>query len=779
MPATRTFALVQSEDQWGRCAHENTALLPDGVRLRFRDEVPPVEPPLEELRVRELPSGSGVVPAGLAFDPWRRLYRTLPERGQVERLAWAADESAVAEREPLQLFATDPIPAGDFQPAESPATPLRQPQSVAVDRNGRLYVAETGAGRILVYDLFDRRLLRVVPTLPARPLDLACAGGRVLALLDQAPFIVWLDARRGPFPLDLGDVDLAALGRPARLATWPDRQGDELLLLVDAGTVESRVVPLARPTDPIGVPLASDLELVPGRRPAEGTQILVVARGPGQSFARLALAENLVARLSSLRARGYDGRGLVRSPDDRIGYWSALGFRHAAVDRARYATQGRVTTFQLDSGQFQTRWGRVLLDACVPQGTDVRIWCHATDELGDGPRWPRTPPVVEQLDLPRPDLSPPMPPADWLRDPGPPQQLYRRTTGSELPWISPQEDELTTFEGPADAPPGRYLWVSLELLGNGRSTPRVSGLRVEYPAHDLLRRLPAVLSRDPVAGDFLQRYLGMFASVLSDLDAAASHRHLLIDPRACPNEMLAWLASLLGFPLDDRWSAASQRLALSQVMELYRRRGTVAGLRRLLGIYLRPDLAAEPDLLDASCTILENFRLRGNSHARLTAAGDPRQGVVVGSFQVAGDPLPQPGAATVGVVSAGAGPAGGAPSATGAEGDRAATDAFARHAHRFSLIIPRSLSPEQLAVVRQILEVHRPAHTLYEICTVDSGLRIGRGAYLEVTTLIGRGGEFGQARVGQTVLGAGSAIGRRRAGIDVGSGRLGQDTRSN
>jgi hypothetical protein len=74
---TRPFALVHTPDQWGRSAHAGTAIERSTGAVRLAG-VPEAESPPRDA---PLPS-----PAGLAFDPWCRLFRSLPEEGRIERI---------------------------------------------------------------------------------------------------------------------------------------------------------------------------------------------------------------------------------------------------------------------------------------------------------------------------------------------------------------------------------------------------------------------------------------------------------------------------------------------------------------------------------------------------------------------------------------------------------------------------------------------------------------------------------------------------------------------
>jgi hypothetical protein len=102
-------------------------------------------------------------------------------------------------------------------------------------------------------------------------------------------------------------------------------------------------------------------------------------------------------------------------------------------------------------------------------------------------------------------------------------------------------------------------------------------------------------------------------------------------------------------------------------------------------------------------------------------------------------------------------------------------DAFATHAHRFSVLIPRDLDPGQLAVVRDLLDLNRPAHTVVEICA-GQGMRVGVGLYLAVSTAVGPSSAFAAAVVGRSSVGGGTVVGRGRAGVRVGATRLAGNT---
>jgi phage tail-like protein len=756
MPAPRPFTLIRTHDQWLRSSHEGTALEGEAPQLYWRDEK--AESAADETPFTERG-------AGLAFDGYCRLYHSVPAEGRVERWLWAAHDplqlaggQASQVDLPLDLFgAGQEAPVGDFEiPSEKPAA-LQGPRGLAVDENQRLFVAESGAKRILIYDLWSRRLLRRVQ-LGAAPIDLATDGRSVFALLASPSGLVKLDARTGPQPL----AWRSEVADPSRITVSPE---GELFILDRAGSSSSRIVRFGNPGEVIEVEFATDIEFQTGgallTQACEGAgAVLVVARRPGEDFLRFCLGDNQPAALPPLKARGYDGLGMALTPDGRIVFWTAAGPRHAVAARLRYLPQGRVTTYRLDSGEFHTVWGRIFLDACIPRGTAVTVRCITADEPPEDSEIPRLRPANTQADPPYPELSPPMPPqslADQLKA-SPAQPLHRRETGRELPWVRLAEDDrFETYETPALAPPGRYLWVRLELSGDTRSTPRIRALRVEYPSHDYLRRIPQTFSRDEQVASFLRRYLAIFEGAMGELEAEADARRALLDPRSAPVEILPWLAGFLGLTFDERMSHAPRpggstedvrRKLIAEATWLFRFRGTVAGLRRFLEIYL-----------GSAPILIEKFRARGLGGAMLGEGGGLSSNSVLGAGFRVGGAIGQ----TEGQMS----------QASIAKVE----DAFETHAHSFAVIIPTSLTSEQSEVVARILDLHRPAHTLVEVCALEAGMRVGRGLHVALTSMIGRGAGFDQWQLGASPLGRGAILGVRAPGTTIGGTRLGQDSR--
>jgi phage tail-like protein len=751
----RPYALLRTGDQWIRSSFEQTFLdLQSGiVELAWSTTTLHSNAP------------APAVGAGLAFDNECRLYHSRPDDGVVERLLVSLqDPAAPVQDQPIPtrlIGGDDPEQLGDFS-ITHPGSSLVTPRGLAVDVNDRLFVADAGADRVLVYDLWSERLLRVLAMPGEDPTDLAVDGVTVHAVLSGSKRIVTFTARSQPIDLPLPTG--FTVSNPSRIAVAP---GGTIAILGDAGTLAAHiwVIESGRLIADLGnAPewqYATDIEW-------ESDTVLVVARQPGADFVRLQIANagQDLTELPPLRARGYDGLGIVAIPpllqpanergsapgSRRIGFWTDHGFRSAIPARLEYARTGRVTTFVLDSGAFQNAWGRLFLDACIPDGTDVCVDCVTLDEMDDTPTMVRLPPGnVQHVTIARPHLSPAMLPIDRIPD-SVINPLHRRESGRELPWTQPvASDPFETYEAPIVAPPGRYLWITLELRGNTKRTPRIKCIRAEHPSHDYLRRLPRTFSRDPSAASFLLRYLAIFEGFLGEIEARGVDRDLLLDPRSTPDEALPWLASFLGLVLDELWAKAPapggravhdvRRTYIEEAAWLFRRRGTVGGLQRFIEIYT-----------GVPVIMIENFRLRGIGGALLGDTGAAVSSSILGAgFRVGGalDPGITPISGTI-------------------------EDAFMSHAHRFAVIIPAVLTPDQLGVVDHILKVHRPAHTMYQVCTVGAGMRVGRGLIVAMTSVIGPTGGFSPIQLGDAILGRDAIIGRPEPGAILGSARVGE-----
>lgn len=712
MNGDRGIALLAHEDQWARCAHEHTVLLPGGgVGLDWAP-APAAQPPRWDAEgERCVPPRplAPTCPSGIAHDRWCRTWRTRPEEGVVEVTSHAA--APVAN-----------CPGG-----------LRRPTGIGIDSLDRLYVAESAGRAVMIADLWTGRVIRRV-TMPGRPVDLAVRevdGEPGAVALTRSPArLVAIDGKRRPC------ADLLPLRRPC---AHPGLRPARVCFL------SGRIVVLWRGDGEAVVADQTGAELLdePAATDIAGTSagLLVVALAPGAPFRRLIERDGALIEDEPLAAEDYDGGAVTVDPAGRVVYTTATGSRSTQGPRSRHAREGIVTTYQLDSGQYRTRWGRIFVDACLPTGTalSIRMLTSDADEVDDP--LPASAPARGIPRLRHTDDTPPLPSVTALAD----AQVLRVVPRGEVPALAAADPfttgtEWTTYETAVAAPPGRYLWVQLVLSGTERTSPRVRALRVERPGHALLSSLPRMFSSVDEQADFLHRYLMPAEGMLHDLDTAAAERRTIVDPRTTPDEFLPWLASFAGLVLDLRWSDEARRALVAEAFPLFARRGTIGMLERMLRLYLGRD-----------ARIIERWRLRGLGGGFLGFDPDGR----LHSPTVAGTTV------TTGML--------GHFTIGGALPD---TSSYERLAHRFTVLVPGCLDDEQREVVDDLIRAHKPSHTLGDVCQLGDGMPVGR-LRLGLTAYVAPPRGRSVSVAGRTRLGQGSTLGEKSLGTPVSEARLG------
>ena len=104
--------------------------------------------------------------------------------------------------------------------------------------------------------------------------------------------------------------------------------------------------------------------------------------------------------------------------------------------------------------------------------------------------------------------------------------------------------------------------------------------------HPLAETLPGVYrdawlderrrtAREPFGTRFISALDTVLAPVLATLDNLEAY----LDPVTTPEDFLAWLGEWVAASVDAAWSEDRRRAFVAEAAELYRRRGTAAGLR--------------------------------------------------------------------------------------------------------------------------------------------------------------------------------------------------------
>lgn len=107
-----------------------------------------------------------------------------------------------------------------------------------------------------------------------------------------------------------------------------------------------------------------------------------------------------------------------------------------------------------------------------------------------------------------------------------------------------------------------------------------------YP---LIDYLPAVYAESQGA----VRWTAGFDDVLAPLINVIDCVHAYVDPLLAPEEFVRWLSSWFGVLLDESWPLAAQRAVVAEAVDLFRMRGTMAGLRRHLAVVIDGEVEIE------------------------------------------------------------------------------------------------------------------------------------------------------------------------------------------
>ena len=771
MDANQTrFQLIFGADDWQPLIADDT-LLWDFARqsvtlhpLVFRFPQPPGDPVLHAADRRDAAQDRFGNRYWIADDGLSIRYQGAHATG--EELFW-----------PRETPAAEPLP-GAFKPATPPTSPPPQPLSgMAITHSHYLVVGTLSPAGVLIFDLHagGPPMSTLWPSaIPFAPFDMAAAPDGGLWILDREQKRLWhLDCflrvvpaggdseqlapphsdmfhpkdappREHPavhFPAGIS-IALAAPvedGEPIAVDVLPD--GTVLLLLVDdaeglsvlrrlrngapVGNDISLTAALASFLDIEGATTftAYDMVFVPETSEIAGVSVgtlFVVDAGGNQAFAfRLEAAHDewaLAVEPFYYPMRLYNGRALIANEQDAFYQNTALRWLPLAHQpRPRYEREGALLTPVFDGKTPDCVWHRLYVDACLPTGTHLVVEARAANDETSLAQQP------------------------WQSQP----RLYKRNRqpGTDIPGYHPYApdavNEAGTWELLFQSVAGRYMQMRLTWQGDGRHTPAVKAVRAYYPRFSYLHAyLPAAYRLDDTSAHFLDRYLanveGMF-TVLEDHIAAV---HRLMDTRTVEAEYLDWLASWLGVVLDPAWDDTRRRLFLRHAVALFKQRGTVPGLIRMLRLAL--DACPDETLFTEDVAACSISPCAPNAY-------DPEAVRVVEQFMtrtIAGVHFGDPD--------------------DPAEAETLTPDAIEAAAHRFTVLIPvpfdladdEQAQADRLALARRIVEQEKPAHTVFEAKPHWALFRVGE-ARLGLDTRLDLSSRDGAILLAQTYLGRG------------------------
>ena len=297
--------------------------------------------------------------------------------------------------------------------------------------------------------------------------------------------------------------------------------------------------------------------------------------------------------------------------------------------------------------------------------------------------------------------------------PGTSIELQTQTTDDKDAFWNPPIALTLTGDNPdavIQSPPGRYLRIRLMLRTNGRVSPVVKNIKVYFPRKGYLQHLPAVFQEDPDSHVFLDRFLAIFQTSFDGLDERIDRLPRLFNPASVEEKYLPWLAAWLALPLAPEWPAAKKRAMLASAFSDYQRRGTPAGLEKVIRDYAGVDNAL----------VVEHFKLRRAffegelcNGRRLWSRSFERRLQLeaysrLGYFRLVDKPEPD-------------------------------IEALNWGAHRFTVFFHANALDVDVTRrrVMRVVEAAKPAHTEAVYCPVFARLRVGVQSTLGVDSAVG------------------------------------------
>jgi phage tail-like protein len=439
-------------------------------------------------------------------------------------------------------------------------------------------------------------------------------------------------------------------------------------------------------------------------------------------------------------------QGLALDSKGNLYAASTNGIAYFTPEELFTKEEGFYYTQTLDSGIEKCQWDRLSLAGQIPPKSLVKVFYSSSDD--SNLKWK----IDEKLS--DPDIST-QDKAGYI------DGLLQWTDPQLLSDLNNQADENTdridmlhiTSEKDKKAmlfmeQTGRYLWLKIGLSTfDERIRPFISQMKVLYPRISYLRYLPAIYQEDPVAKDFLERFLSIFQTVLSDLETDITRIFSYFDPDSVPEAFLTWLASWMNLALDEDWLEYKKRYFIKQAFELYKQKGTPAGIESLVQIYT----GKKPIILEHS-QIGTPMVLNGKVSFRLGIGSILLQTPVRG-FRLGYDSILGRSALFD------TGPVKG--------------DPFLQLAHRFTVIL--DLSAEEFTQyekgLKQILDDEKPAHTRY---TIRTGLMAGMGS-MKIPTQVT---EYPPIKLGKSyTIGSGIIVRDGEPGSRIERSRLGNNVK--
>ena len=411
--------------------------------------------------------------------------------------------------------------------------------------NDRLYVADSGNGRVQVFHLPSLALQAIWEGMFEEPTALAADSQSRIYLLDRGLMSVFRFSAWGTPDEDYNTAMEARLAGTIPYSLAID-ENDVLYISDQRSNTVLRFDPTSTP-----------LDAIPGENPARpramtsrGSWLYVADESTGFIWVFNCEAGIFLGTLPDyhgpVSALAVDTSGTLYIKPD-------LGETFYTLDaNMAYVPSGMLTAGPLDAG-VDVEWERVHVDIELPADTDATLRIFTAANKDAVPDWDDPESQALSMDLLITTLK----------------KISESSTAGR-----------------------RFLWLQVHLHSDihSRTSPHIRQVQVETVAESYMEYLPAVYSRKDSQEHFLEHWLAAFRSQLGDLELELEEMSVRYDPRRAPEDHLSWLASWLALDPLPEVPANELRNLLPGMYEFYARRGTPNGIRDFVELYtgIRP-----------------------------------------------------------------------------------------------------------------------------------------------------------------------------------------------
>jgi len=148
-----------------------------------------------------------------------------------------------------------------------------------------------------------------------------------------------------------------------------------------------------------------------------------------------------------------------------------------------------------------------------------------------------------------------------------------------------QEVVINGNDFPLHKAKGRYLWLKIEFATYGQEETDIKDIKIDFPLRPLTYHLPEIYQQDEQSFNLLNRFLGIFQSLMDDLDYQIKDVSSYLDVDLVNSDFLQWLSKWLDINDYYVWKEDKLRIFIKNAYKLYQIKGTKTSIEKIVEIY--------------------------------------------------------------------------------------------------------------------------------------------------------------------------------------------------